>query len=97
MISGPTVRLAQTVHLSCKNVEVDDKGTFSKIFGEGIVGVVLVDDKGTPRLMMKESIVGVVLVDDEGTPRLTMRMPSLKYLEKVLLVLSWLTTKVHTG
>ena len=30
--------------------EVDDEGTFSKIFGEGIVGVVLVDDEGTPRL-----------------------------------------------
>ena len=51
---------------------VNGKGTFTKIFGEGIV-------------------------DDEGTPRLMTRVPSPKYLEKVLLVLSLLTTKVHRG
>ena len=35
--------------------EVDDEGAFSKIFGEGIVGVVFVVDEGKPRLMMKVS------------------------------------------
>jgi hypothetical protein len=40
---------------------------FSKIFGEGIVGVVLVDDKGTFSKIFGEGIVGVVLVDDEGS------------------------------
>jgi hypothetical protein len=37
----------------------------------------------------------VVLVDGEGMPRLMTKVPSPKYLERVLLWLSWLTTKVH--